>query len=346
MTSSFLSLDWESMVHAVLGRLAEGHGLILLLLFGTIALAASITFVQSRGVARSAGGFWHHFLPPGTVQHPSVRADFLFWLSKRLLMPPLVLMLGISTVTAGQAAYAVLRLFLGSPSYPTQPAGFWTLCAFTLTMMVVYDFSNYSFHRLQHRIPVLWEIHKVHHSAQLLVGVTKDRVHPVDEILSRWWSGLLTGTTYAIWLYFVLDPIELTIFGINAYALTNTVIMMDFVRHTHLKLSYGKWLNAIFLCPHYHQLHHSIEPRHYDRNFGQILAIWDWLFGTLAVPRAGEDFVFGLADGEHDQYQSLLRLYAIPFRKVAQRLWNGEVTLRPTGGHVAKEQILTPERML
>ena len=90
-------------------------------------------------------------------------------------MPPLVLVLGLSTVAAGQAAYSVLRLFLGPAPHPTQPAGFWTLCAFTLTTMVVYDFANYSFHRLQHKIPVLWEIHKVHHSAQLLVGVTKEQ---------------------------------------------------------------------------------------------------------------------------------------------------------------------------
>ena len=103
---------------------------------------------------------------------------------------------------------------------------------------------------------------------------------------------MFTGVTYAIWLYFVLDPVELTILGVNAYAMTNTVIMMDFVRHTHLKMSYGKWLNAIFLCPHYHQLHHSVDPRHYNRNYGQILAIWDWMFSTLCRAPEGRRFCF------------------------------------------------------
>jgi sterol desaturase/sphingolipid hydroxylase (fatty acid hydroxylase superfamily) len=313
---------WDSAFLAMLGRLREGGGMILVLLLATLVFATAVTFLRVAGAQWSWRDLWRHVLPTGTLRHPSARADMLFWLSKRLVMPPLVLILGVSTAATGTVMYSLLGHLVPHPHH-TAPASATSLLLFTFTMLVVYDFSNYSLHALQHRIPLLWEFHKVHHSAQLLVGVTKDRVHPLDEILSRWWSGLISGPVYAVWLYFVLDPVEMTIFGMNAYALINTVIMMDFVRHTHMKLTYGKWLDAIFLSPHYHQLHHSIDPSHYDRNFGQVLSVWDRLFGTLKAPHANEDFAFGLMHAEHDEYHSLRGLYWVPIRKAARVLREG-----------------------
>ncbi len=162
----------------------------------------------------------------------------------------------------------------------------------------------------------MWELHKVHHSAEVMVGVTKDRVHPLDEIMNRWWDGLLPGLAYGTWMFFVLDPVELTIFELNVYFIRNTVLMMDFVRHTHMKLSYGRWLNRLFICPHYHQLHHSVSEQHWDKNFGLTLTFWDWLFGTLVVPKPSEDFVFGLQDREAEEYQSLAKLHYLPLKKI------------------------------
>jgi sterol desaturase/sphingolipid hydroxylase (fatty acid hydroxylase superfamily) len=173
---------------------------------------------------------------------------------------------------------------------------------------------------MQHQIPILWELHKVHHSAQVMIGVTKDRVHPIDEIMNRWWDGVIPGLCYGIWLFFALDPVELTVFGINVYLLRNTILMMDFVRHTHLKLDYGRHISLVLLSPHYHQLHHSVAEKHWDKNFGLGLSIWDRMFGTLVVPEPDEDFVFGLTQNEHDEYQSLYRLHVVPLKKIAGRI--------------------------
>ncbi len=303
-----------------LGHLSGETGITLALVWATVLLAAVVTFVRASPDHWSFRDFVRHVLPADIFRHPSARADFLFWLSRRIFMPLLVIPLAISTVAAGRFAYWVLTLLIGAPAHPPAPAGPVVLIAFTVSMLIAYDLSYYLYHRMQHRIPILWELHKVHHSAQVMIGVTKDRVHPIDEIMNRWWDGLIPGLCYGVWMFFALDPVEVTIFGLNVYAIRNTILMMDFVRHTHLKLSYGRHLSAVLLSPHYHQLHHSIAERHWDKNFGLSLSIWDRMFGTLAVPEPDEDFVFGLTGDEHDEYQSLYRLHIVPLRKIAARL--------------------------
>jgi sterol desaturase/sphingolipid hydroxylase (fatty acid hydroxylase superfamily) len=328
----YVELAWQ--------HLSGENGITILLLWATVLFAAVVTYVRANPGHRAFRGFIRHFLPPQIFHHPSARADFLFWLSRRIFMPLLVLPLVISTYAAGHFAYWVLRSILGAPSHPVGPAGPGMLVAFTITMLLAYDLSYYLYHFMQHKIPILWELHKVHHSAQVMIGVTKDRVHPIDEIMNHWWDGLIPGLCYGIWLFFALDPVELTVFGVNVYALRNIILMMDFVRHTHLKLSYGRHLSAILLSPHYHQLHHSIAEKHWDKNFGLGLSIWDRMFGTLVVPEPDEDFVFGLTDNEHDEYQSLYRLHIVPLKKIAIRLgWPGPRADAVRANHHAGETV-------
>lgn len=307
--------SWHHLTDAVLSEVTGANALMLLVFWGVALFALVFTYWRTPR-PHSLRGLFHHMIPYGTLSHPSARADFLFWLSRRIFIPLFVVPLAISTVTAGHTAYWILTQIFGSPTHQPGPAGVWTLTAFTITMFLAYDLSYYIYHYLQHRVPFMWELHKVHHSAEVMVGVTKDRVHPVDELMNRWWDGLIPGLAYGVWLFFALNPVELTIFGLNVYFLRNTVLMMDFVRHTHLKLSYGRWLNGILLCPHYHQLHHSMARDHWDKNFGLTLSIWDRLFGTLYEPKPDEDFAFGLPEGEAHEYQSLVKLHALPLQKI------------------------------
>ena len=183
-------------------------------------------------------------------------------------------------------------------------------------MLLAYDISYYLYHAAQHRFPVLWELHKVHHSAEVMVGITKDRVHPLDDLMNRMWDGVIPGIAFGIWTLVALDPVEVTIFGINVYVIRN-ILMMDFVRHTHLKISFGP-LNNVVLCPHWHQLHHSVDPRHYDKNYGLLFSFWDRMFGTLYVPEPDEEFKFGLMDRDAHEYQSLFGLYILPLKKMGR----------------------------
>ncbi len=291
------------------------------LLWATVLLAGVVTYARANPGRWSLRQFIRHLFPSEIFHHPSARADLLFWLSRRIFMPLFVLPLALSTVAAGHFAYWLLTHLFGVPAQPPAPVGPGLLIAFTVTMLLAYDLSYYLYHRMQHEIPILWELHKVHHSAQVMVGVTKDRVHPIDELMNRWWDGVIPGLCYGIWLFFALDPVEVTIFGLNVYMLRNVILMMDFVRHTHLKLSFGRVLDRILLSPHYHQLHHSIAEKHWDKNYGLALSVWDRLFGTLVVPEPDEDFVFGLTKNEHEEYQSVVRLHVLPVRKILRRLY-------------------------
>jgi sterol desaturase/sphingolipid hydroxylase (fatty acid hydroxylase superfamily) len=302
-------------------HLFSNTGVEWLLLTVTVIYAVIVTFFFAQR-SHTFRSFRQYLWPKSILTHPSAKADFMFYLSRRLFMPLLVVPLSLSTIVSGHVVYKLLTHIFGVPAHPPGPASTLTLALFTVSMIVVYDFSYYCYHYAQHRFPILWELHKVHHSAEVMVGITKDRIHPIDEIMIAGWDGLLGGIAYGIWMFFALDPVELTIFGISAYAIRQTLVMMDFIRHTHMKVSYGKWLNQIAICPHYHQLHHSIDPKHYDHNFGLAFAFWDRLFGTLMVPEPDEDFEFGLVNREAEDYRSFVKLHLVPLQKIYHLVHN------------------------
>jgi len=83
---------------------------------------------------------------------------------------------------------------------------------------------------------------------------------------------LIVGPLCELWMFFLLDLVEVTILGLNIYVLRN-IVMLDMIRHTHLPMAFGRVVNGIVLCPHWHQLHHSAKAKHYDRNFGLMLSV-------------------------------------------------------------------------
>ena len=292
------------------------------LLFLTAFVSALIAYWRTVE-KKSLVDFFEFALPKEVILHPSARADALFWITKRLIMPFLLIPSGVIFVSA--VAFATNQVIgalfnIHAPLLGDQ-AGPVVVIIFTITMLLAYDLSYYLYHAAQHHFPVLWELHKVHHSAEVMVGITKDRVHPLDDLLNRMWDGVIPGIAFGIWTLIALDPVEVTIFGINVYVIRN-ILMMDFVRHTHFKISFGP-LNNVVLCPHWHQLHHSVDPRHYDKNFGLLFSFWDRMFGTLVVPQPDEDFKFGLMDRDAHEYQSLFGLYILPLKKMAQVIGRG-----------------------
>lgn len=312
MLSNFVDFVAGKLVNAVTGE----NGITLLILFATAFVSALVAYWRTVE-HKSFADFFSFALPKEVIMHPSARADLMFYITKRLIMPVLLIPAGI--VFVALVGYGTNQLIsfvfqVHGPLFAGQTP-WWVLVLFTLSMLLAYDISYYLYHVAQHKVPFLWELHKVHHSAEVLVGITKDRVHPLDDLMNRMWDGVIPGICFGIWSIIALDPVELTVFGINVYAMRN-LLMMDFVRHTHYKISFGPLDNYI-LSPHWHQLHHSADPRHYDKNFGLLLSVWDRMFGTAFVPDPDEEMKFGLLDRDKDDYQSLFGLYLLPLKKMA-----------------------------
>ena len=177
-----------------------------------------------------------------------------------------------------------------------------------LASELAYWFAHYCFHK----IPALWEFHKVHHSAEVMTTLTELRQHPVEIIAFMNLIGLSTGIVFGVMTY-AFGP------GVRPFTLLNgNILLMAFLityghlRHSHMWIAFTGLAGRILQSPAHHQLHHSANPVHYDRNLGFALAVWDWAFGTLAVPaRAREQIVFGVG-AETPPFRSALAAFAVP----------------------------------
>lgn len=311
-------MDVAHFIASIVQRVSAENLIAAGLLFAT-ALGCALFAYLRTAETYSLKEFFEFAVPHEVIMHPSARADLLFYITRRAIMPFLLIPAGVTFVVAvGYATNGVFGTLLGIHEPVFGSPGPITVVLFTVTMLLAYDLSYYLYHTAQHRFPFMWELHKVHHSAEVMVGITKDRVHPLDELMNRAWDGVIPGFFFGIWTLLALNPVEVTVFGVNVYIMRN-ILMMDFVRHTHFKISFGR-LNSLILCPHWHQLHHSTAPQHYDKNFGLLFSFWDRFFGTLCVPHPKEDFKFGLVDRDVADYQSLSGLYVLPLKKIGRRV--------------------------
>ncbi|WP_425039319.1 sterol desaturase family protein [Primorskyibacter sp. S187A] len=187
-----------------------------------------------------------------------------------------------------------------------------------LMLLVVGDFATYWVHRIHHESRIFWPFHALHHSAEVMTPITVFRKHPLYDIFSSFVKGILIGTLQGLLMSaFGQVPSYTMLVGVNAgYVLFN--IAGSNLRHTHVWLSFGRVVEHVFISPAQHQIHHSIAPQHHNKNYGEVLAIWDWMFGTLYVPESYEDIAYGLGDAEGNRiaqpHNSLTAAMVVPVR--------------------------------
>jgi sterol desaturase/sphingolipid hydroxylase (fatty acid hydroxylase superfamily) len=196
---------------------------------------------------------------------------------------------------------------------------------YSIAFFLTFDFADYVYHYLFHKVPILWEFHKVHHSAAVLTPMTTKRFHPVEIFIRASVVAFMTGIVTGVFAYLLgQDPAnsEYLVIGVlNITIMTFAFNIFANLRHSHLWLSYGLILSHILYSPAQHQIHHSCEPRHADKNLGRVLSVWDWIFGTLYIPRTKETFEVGLQNREHEEYSGVIKLYVLPFKKAAHRMF-------------------------
>jgi predicted lipoprotein len=171
-----------------------------------------------------------------------------------------------------------------------------------------------------HRTPWLWEFHKVHHAAEVLTPFTLYRTHPVEAALHQsavaLTLGVTTGTFAAL---FGPELHAWHLLGVDALGALWTLAGAN-LRHSHVWLSYGPRVERFVLSPAQHQVHHSVDARHRDRNFGTALALWDAWCGSLYVTAAREPLRFGLAPGERPIAHTVTAMLLDPVIALAARL--------------------------
>ena len=161
--------------------------------------------------------------------------------------------------------------------------------------VLVYDFFFYWFHRAQHAFA--WRFHAVHHAIEDLNTVNS--YHHVSEPVFQ--------------AIFLLLPVSLVVAdtGPTVPAMLVLLHLQASFIHSSAKVDFGPL--RLFLCDNrFHRIHHSVEQRHFDKNFGAFTTVWDRLFGTAWFPARDEWPDTGLA--EVGQPRSLRSWVDLPLR--------------------------------
>ena len=139
------------------------------------------------------------------------------------------------------------------------------------------DFIFYWVHRWGHHINIMWAAHSPHHSAEEMNFFVAIRASVTQRLTSFlfFWPLTIIG----------FKPIEI-------YAMTGIHLFVAFLHHTELIPKLWRWIEFIFTTPSHHRVHHGMNFRYLDKNFGEFLIIWDRLFGSFAEEK--EKVVYGM----------------------------------------------------
>ena len=269
-------------------------------------------------------------------QHGGSKAFFgdLFrwdvWLSKSaqndyavLIINPVLLLLVSSWVflngeeLAGGVSHILTGLGVQGNATPAWQVVFGT--ALTVSLFLVDDFIRWLGHFLHHKIPLLWELHKVHHSAEVLNFATAERFHPIELIIMSGLFAVSAAFVNGVFIALFGGEISiLTIAGANILWIGANVIG-GVLRHSPFWVSFGPKVERWLISPAMHQIHHSDDPIHFDSNFGGTLAVWDRWFGTIYIPKGREIINYGIGP-ETAEYRSLPALYLRPIAGAARTI--------------------------
>lgn len=214
----------------------------------------------------------------------------------------------------------------------------------TLIIVMASDFCKYWAHRLHHEWAPLWSFHAVHHSAEVMTPVTVSRAHPVEGAIRNLFISVLVGIVQAFVVYLLVGTVSpWTIAGANAFYLMFNAAGAN-LRHSHIWLRYGNVMEHVFISPAQHQIHHSRAKVHFNKNYGSMFALWDWVFGTLYIPPYKEELDFGVADAAgnplEQPYPTLRAALLHPFAES----WEALKKQRARTKNVAIEQRSTAQR--
>lgn len=155
---------------------------------------------------------------------------------------------------------------------------------------VLFDLTLYLWHRANHTFDWLWTFHKVHHSDRSMNVSTAFRLSFVELLL----------TTVVKAVFIVATGVEAVV--VAACEAVTTVFVL--FHHTNIAFRPEKWLRQLIIVPSLHRVHHSVQRKEHDSNYGAVFSFWDRIFGTFSEPRP---VTVGLANVSGQNFLELLR---------------------------------------
>lgn len=160
----------------------------------------------------------------------------------------------------------------------------WPIWGQLLLLFLVADFIQWNVHRMLHRVPWMWEFHKLHHSVKEMGFAAQLRFH--------WMETIIYKTIQYI-------PLAMIGFGIQEFFIVHIfAVFIGHLNHANVGWGYGP-LGYVFNNPKMHIWHHAKEwpEQHpYGVNYGLSLSIWDYIFRTAYIPRNGKNIELGFDD--------------------------------------------------
>jgi sterol desaturase/sphingolipid hydroxylase (fatty acid hydroxylase superfamily) len=226
----------------------------------------------------------------------------------RLLLLPVMVWIALKN----QDLHIGINYLYHSPSWIKATAAFLML-----------DYINYLWHLINHKIPMLWRFHLVHHTDPDLDITTAFRFHFGELIGSVFFRGaavFLTGTS----------PLTVMVYEIVFEAATQ-------FHHSNWKLPFKleRILNMLFVTPRMHGIHHSVIRQETDSNFSVIFSIWDRIHHTIRLNVNQDHLVIGVPAYDKPDELTTAYLLRLPFTKI--RSWK-------KGTEVRKPNELLPDK--
>jgi sterol desaturase/sphingolipid hydroxylase (fatty acid hydroxylase superfamily) len=291
-------------------------------LFSALGIAVLFLLLRRRRKRDvRLGVMFRALFPTWLYRSESSKADFCFFLFNAFAFTILFGWAFLSMEFVNQKTTSALGAFFGV--LPKAPLGNFTSTAImTISSFLAYELGYWAYHYLSHKVPLLWEFHKVHHTAEYLSPMTVFRMHPVDSIAFQQFMAVFIGLTGGAVSYVLGTP--MSFFGMNGTNafLVAFVFVTVHLQHSHIWIAATGPLGCVLMSPAHHQLHHSDNPAHFNKNFGSCLSLFDWMFGTLQMPqRDRERLNFGVGArtvAHHTVIGGLVTPFLIAGQKLAR----------------------------
>lgn len=183
-------------------------------------------------------------------------------------------------------------------------SNFGSTAASAILGFLALDLAVYGQHVLFHYVPALWRLHRMHHADQEFDVSTGIRFHPIEVALSL-------AIKYA-----VIATLGVPAVAVFAFEVVLNATSMFNHGNVAIPPAWDRVLRYVLVTPDMHRVHHSIERRETNSNFGFNLPFWDRLFGTyIDQPVAGHDqMIIGIDRFRSEQEQRLHNMLTQPFR--------------------------------